>query len=278
VIADHGYGAVLLTLEYLKKRYKIQVRKAIVPLPLQDTAEITEAFARAITPATKLLIVDHITSASALIFPVEAILELAHSKGIPVLVDGAHAPGMLSLKLKELGADFYTGNLHKWVCAPKGCAFIYVAPAWREQIEPGAISHFYGKSLPERFGWTGTFDPSAWLSIPAALEFWENHGWDREGNYRLVQVGRQELAEVLKQPLPHPDSPSLYGSMAVVPFPWGNGKNLRELTHRLYAEHQIEVPFTSYDGRCWLRISGMRYNHASQYTRLASILGGGWGQ
>ncbi len=291
VIADHGYNAVIQALRWLSDRHGVRTRLARVPFPLDDAAQITAAFADAIGPRTRLLIIDHITSATALIFPVAEILALARQAGALTLVDGAHAPGMLPLSLDALGADFYTGNLHKWPCAPKGCAFLYVRPERRERVHPLAISHAYRQGFLLEADWTGTADPSPFLSIPATLDFWEapgspTGGWavTRAANHALVQTGRREIARALGADLPHPDDPALYGAMAAVPFDMtpdpggfpGAAARAAALNTRLYADHRIEVPFTAFDDRIWLRISGQRHNAPEEYARLAEVLAGGW--
>lgn len=270
VIADHAYFAVKQAVRHLVDRCGVRFVPAVIPFPLDTPSQAADAFIAAITPRTRLVIADHVTSATALILPVEEIVVRAGS--VPVLVDGAHAPGMLDLAIGRVGAAFYTGNLHKWLCAPKGCAILHVSPEWRERIHPTAISHAYGSGLLDEFDWTGTFDATAWLSIPAAIDHMEELGVDRVRavNHDLVRTGRALIADALGTELPHPDLPALYGSMATIPFPAsGNGF---ELTARLFAEHRIEVPFTNYDGRSWVRISGQAYNAPADYEKLAGVL------
>ncbi|HNC97667.1 MAG TPA: aminotransferase class V-fold PLP-dependent enzyme [Myxococcota bacterium] len=279
VLADHAYNAVRRSIAYLGHRYGVREALATVPFPLQEAGQIVEAFARAIGPPTRLILVDHITSATALVFPVAEIIALGRQRGIPVLVDGAHAPGSLHLELDRLGADFYTGNLHKWVCTPKGSAFLYVAPAWRDRVHPLVISHGYGAGFEAEFDWIGTADPSPWLCIPAALEFQEGLGWEqtRAYNHALVMEGRELLAHALGVKAPIPDDRRLSVGMAVVPFPGRALPGVQQaLNARMYKEHRIEVPFTAYDDRLWLRVSAQRYNHLDQYRRLAKVLASGW--
>lgn len=281
LIADHAYNAVRRTVAYLHDRYGVRERLAVIPFPLADASQIVDAFAAGLNGRTRLVIVDHITSATALIFPVEEIVTLARQAGVPVLVDGAHAPGMLPLQIEKSGADFYTGNLHKWVCTPKGSALLWVAPAWREKLSPLVISHGYGQGFSASFDWTGTLDPSAFLAVPAALEVGARLGWEniRRHNHQLVQEGRKIIAEALKVELPHPDDPALYGAMAVIPFERaGNARPglPQELTTKLFEQHRIEVPFTNYDHRIWIRIAAQWYNRPEQYRRLADILAAGW--
>lgn len=274
VHADHGYGAVKRALDRLGHRHGVVQVPVVVPFPIAHAEQVVDAFAAAIGPRTRLVIVDHVTSATALVFPVAELVQLCRARGVPVLVDGAHAPGLLDLSLDTLGADFYTGNLHKWVCAPKGAALLWVHPDWRDRAHPRVTSHGYLRGLAPEFEWTGTFDPTAWLAVPAALDHLEELGVERvraEG-HALVQRGREELAEALGVRLPHPDHPGWYGPMAAVLVPWARGEEAPELTARLYAQARIEVPFTSYDERCFVRISGQVYNRPAQYTRLAAVL------
>ncbi len=274
VHADHGYNAVKQALRRLEHRFGVKRVDAKVPFPLADAGQVVEAFAAVIGPKTRLVIVDHITSATALVFPAADLVALAHRHGVPVLVDGAHAPGLLDLDLRALDADFYTGNLHKWVCAPKGAALFWVHPRWRETVHARVTSHGYGNGLAAEFEWTGTFDPTAWLAVPAALDHLDELGLldVRANNHALVQEGRERIAHALGVSLPHPDDASLYGPMAAIPVPWAKASEGPTLNARLYAEHRIEVPFTGYDERCFVRISGQVYNRPEQYVRLAEVL------
>lgn len=274
VHADHGYNAVKKAVLRLEHRYGVRRVEAKVPFPLQHPGQVIEAFRAAIGPKTRLVLIDHITSPTALVLPATELVALAHAHGVPALVDGAHAPALLPLDLDAIGADFYTGNLHKWVCAPKGSAILYVHADWRSRVHAPITSHGYGGGLAAEFEWTGTFDPTPWLSIPAALDHLESLGVDavRTNNHALVQEGRQRLAHALGVPLPHPDDPALYGPMASVLVPWAKAAEGPALNARLYAEHRIEVPFTGYDERCFVRISGQVYNRPEQYTKLAEVL------
>jgi isopenicillin-N epimerase len=277
VATAHAYGAVKQALRFVEERTSTRVVTATVPFPIQSPAQIVEAVAAALSERTRLLVVDHVTSPTALIFPVAELVALAHARGVPVLVDGAHAPGMLPLDLEALGADFYTGNLHKWVCAPKGAAFLWVAAPHRDRIYPLTISHGHGRGLHAEFDWPGTFDPSAWLAVPAALEHFEALGPERvrAETHALVREGRRAIAEALRVELPHPDDPALYGQMACIPFPHREPARwdlLMQLSARMYEEHRIEAPFTAFDARIWVRISAQVYNRPEDYARLARVL------
>jgi len=275
LLANQSYNAVKRTVVYLKDHFGVVPVEANLPFPIQDPEEITAAFAAALTPRTRLLLVDHVISPTALVCPVASLVALARARGIPILVDGAHAPGMVPLHLDALGADFYTGNLHKWAFAAKGSAFVWVGEAWRNRVHPVCISHGYGAGYLPEFDWTGTVDPSAWLALPAALDFHASLPGLNASNHALVQAGRELLAEVLGTELPHPDDPRLYANLAAIAVPGGfdgDFGGLQARGARLFAEHRIEVPFTAYDGRMWVRISGQAYNHPDDYRRLAEAL------
>ncbi len=275
LLADMSYNAVKQTVHYLRDHFGVVPVEAVVPFPLQEPAEVTAAFEGRIGPKTRLLLVDHVVSPTALVWPVADLVALAHAHGVPILVDGAHAPGMLDVQIDALGADFYTGNLHKWAYAPKGTAVLWVAAPYRDRIHPVSISHAYGQGLLAEFDWTGTADPSAWLAVPAALDFHAGLPGLREICHRLVQDGRRVIADALGVPLPHPDDPRLYANLAAIPVPGpfsGNPGDAAARTAALYASHQIEVPFTTYDGRLWVRISANAYNAPEDYRRLADAL------
>lgn len=280
VVTDHGYQGVKNAVLYTADRFGPRVAIARVPFPLQSAEQVVSAIARELNGRTKLLIVDHVTSPTALIFPVAQIVALAHERGVPVFIDGAHAPGMLPLEVDAIGADFYTGNLHKWLSAPKGAAFLCVAPVWRERIHPLTMSHGYQQGLHREFDWTGTQDPSAVLAIGAAIDHWISLGVDdvRASNHALVQSGRALVARALKVDLPHPDDPALYGSMAAIHVPHAekaSSELCARLRNRMFEEHKIEVPFTWFDERVWVRPSAQVYNRPEDYARLAHALESG---
>jgi isopenicillin-N epimerase len=277
LLADSTYNAVKQAARALADRYGVRVVEVRVPFPLDTPDQVTAAYVAAFGPRTRLVVVDHVVSATGCVLPATAIVAEARARGVPVLVDGAHAPALLPLDLSAIGADFYTGNLHKWLCTPKGTAVLSVAPAWRPRMHPLAISHGYGAGLAGEFDWTGTFDPSAWLVVPDAIALFEGFGPDavRASNHALVQVGRVQLAEALGVDLPHPDDPALYAAMASVQVPWAratDGASLNAMSAAMYDQHRIEVPFSAYDDRVFVRISGQLYNAPEDYTRLADVL------
>lgn len=275
LLADMSYNAVKQTIRLLQDQHGVVPVEATIPFPITDPAEVTAAFAAKIGPKTRLLLVDHVVSPTALVCPVDALVALARAHGVPILVDGAHAPGMVDVRLRALEPDFYTGNLHKWAYAPKGSAVLWVGRAWRDRIHPVSISHGYGQGLHAEFDWTGTADPTAWLAIPTALDFHASLPGLQDTCHALVRDGRVVLADALGVDLPHPDDRRLYANLAAIPVPGPfptRPADAAARTAALFAAHRIEVPFTTYDHRLWVRISANAYNHPDEYRRLAEVL------
>ncbi|MBX3246293.1 MAG: aminotransferase class V-fold PLP-dependent enzyme [Myxococcales bacterium] len=286
LITDHGYHAVENAARYVAAREGARVDVAKVPFPLTDPEQVTRAVLDALTPTTRLVIVDHVTSPTGLVFPVEAIARALDARGVDLLVDGAHAPGMLDLDLRALGAAYYTGNFHKWICAPKGAAFLHVRRDRQGPIVPPVISHGLDSTRPrarflETFDWTGTHDPSAVLAIPAALAFVDRWfgGWPRlrESNRALALAARDRLAEVLGVAPPAPDS--MIGSLVALPLPPGGGRPTSHLyTDPLQTElreaHRIEVPIVPWPAppARLVRVSAMPYVTLEDIERLAHAL------
>jgi isopenicillin-N epimerase len=193
---SHVYNAVRLAMRLRVERRGGSYREIAVPLPVSSAEQIAAIVLDAIGPRTRLLVIDHVTSPTAIVFPVEAIVAGCNARGVEVLVDGAHAPGMLPLEVPKIGAAYYTGNLHKWPCAPKGCAFLWVRPDRREGVHPLVVSHHFGEGLAREFGWQGTRDLSAWLTAPRALEFMAELGWEavRTHNHAMAVWVQQRWA------------------------------------------------------------------------------------
>jgi isopenicillin-N epimerase len=271
---DHRYDAVRNTLDRAAAAHGARVVEAQIPFPLASSAQVLDRVEAAITPRTKLMILDQIASPTALIFPVDALVALARSRGIPVLIDGAHAPGQVDVDLQRIRPDFWVGNLHKWICAPKGAAVLVVDPAWQDRVKPVVTSHGYTQGFESEFHWCGTFDPTAWLTAPAAIALHRSQGGARfrAAHHQLVKDGRQVIAEGLDVTLPHPDEPELYGAMATIPLPCPVAQT-PELFTTLREEDRIEVPIIPWGGRAWVRISGFAgYNRPEQYEQLAQAL------
>ena len=276
LMCDQTYNAVKQMVFALADRHGVVPVECRAPFPLRTADELVEAYASGINPRTRLVIVDHVSSPTGIVFPVARIVALARAAGVPVLVDGAHAPGFMPLDLDALDADFYTGNLHKWLCAPKGAAFLWLRDEWRVgKVRPLVVSHGYRMGLAAEFNWLGTVDPTAWLAVPAAIAFAARFPEAAEWNHALVREGRRRVAAALDVELPHPDDRALYGSMAAVPVPQAGRTDfavLSGLNEQMYRRHRIEVPFMGYDGRVFVRISGQLYNAPEQYERLARAL------
>jgi isopenicillin-N epimerase len=290
---DHAYNACRNVLEEIARRTGARVVVVRVPFPVSDPAEITAALVAGATAKTRLLLLDHVTSPTALVLPVAEIVREFEGRGIPVLVDGAHAPGMLPLRLTELGASYYTGNLHKWVCAPKGAAFLHVRPNRQAGLHPAVISHGVNTPRPGRsqfqdeFDWQGTCDVTAWLSVPAALRFCAEllpGGWPElmRRNHSLAVAARELLCERLGLAAPCPAE--MLGSMATLPLPPKLQSPAREsravvarfdpLQTWLFEQRGIEVPLVVWGSPAqrWFRISAHAHNAMADYERLADAL------
>jgi isopenicillin-N epimerase len=277
----HVYGAVRKALHYVAARTGAAVVEAAVPFPAAGDDEIAAAVEQRFSPRTRLLIIDHVTSPTALVVPVARIIAAAKARGLAVLVDGAHAPGMLDLDIPSLGADFYVGNCHKWLFAPKGCGFLWAAQARQTDIHPLVISHGYGMGFLAEFDWTGTRDPSAWLAIGAALDFIDAMDAKRlrDWNHALLLDAVALLKESLRTAVGPP--PALLGSMATIALPTEGGpfagapatfESAKAVHDHLRDRHRIEVPIFLFDERLWVRISAQIYNGRDDYRRLAAAL------
>jgi len=274
LILNHVYPAVDNTISFLANRYGCEVVRADVPMPIVSPQAVVEAVVSKITAKTRIAVIDHVTSFSGLVTPIAEIVSACHSRGVPVLVDGAHAPGMLDLNLNEVGADYYVGNCHKWLWAPKGAAFLYVSPANQDSIHPTAISNLEGEGYPVNFDWTGTKDPSAWLSIGAGLEFHRSLGGTEVASYNhsLVVEGSEMVADALGFELAVPCS--MTGSIRAMRLPGTENsgpEGAAALHDYLAMEHNIEVLVHAYDG-IWLRVSAQVYNELGDYERLIDAL------
>jgi len=266
---DHEYGAIDKTWNFVCRKTGAKIARHAVPLPVTTPEEFVESFWQSVTPRTRVIAISHITSPTALIFPIAAICRRARQAGIFTVVDGAHAPGQIPVDLVELDCDFYAGNCHKWMCAPKGAGFLYARAEHHAIIEPLVISHGWveDSTFVSRNQWQGTRDIAAFLSVPAAIEFQQAHDWDtvREDCHRLVSQARQRIADLTGIPPISPDSPDWFAQMASAPLP---ACDLEELKRRLYEEHGVEVPVFAWDGMNLARISIQGYNTRDDVDRL----------
>ena len=288
LVTDHEYNACRNALDYVAGVAGAKVVVVEIPFAGVTHDEIVDRVLAHVTDRTRLFLVDHVTSQTALIMPVERLVRALRERGVDTLVDGAHAPGFLPLDVTAIGAAYYAANLHKWVCAPKGAAFLHVHENRRRGIHPVSISH--GTNSPRRdrssyhleFDWTGTFDPTPWLCVPAALQFMEravDGGWPEvmRRNRELALDARNLLCRTLEIDPPVPDA--LIGSMASVPLPDGTADAAPSLygdplQDALLYEDAIEVPVVPWPAppKRLLRISAQIYNQRADYEKLAAAL------
>ena len=274
---DHEYGAMDRMWRRLCRQNGAVYQPMPVALPITTAEAIVDALWAGVTPRTRVLFVSHITSPTALIFPVRELCRRARAAGILSIVDGAHALGQIPLHLEEIGADFYTANAHKWLCAPKGSAFLYARPEVQSLVEPLIISWGdtaftpSGRPFLDEQQWTGTRDIAAFLAVPAAIRFWQAHDGDRvrASCHELVRRARAELAAFTQLPPLCPDSPEWFAQMFAVPLPPCDGPRLQA---DLYARHRVEVPVMRWRDRPLLRVSIQGYNSADDVARLLAAL------
>ncbi len=276
VTTNHAYNAIRQTLKFVSEHNGPKVVEARIDLPIRSPQTAVEAVAAAVGPRTRLVVIDHITSPTAVLLPIARIIELCAQRGVDVLVDGAHAPGMLELDVPSLNAAYYTGNLHKWVCAPKGAAFLWVRPDRQKHIHPNTISHFLNQGLAEEFSWQGTRDITAWLCAKNAIDFMARFGWEsvRRHNHELATWAQSRLSRLWEVEPATPLDGSMLGAMATVPLPEAARDlgPIEELQARLYRDYRIEVPVIEFEGRRWIRVSCQIYNTAEQYQRLGEAV------
>lgn len=278
---DHEYAALEKTWAYVARRTGAKIVSVTVPLPLTDEAQFTACLLAGITPKTRVLFLSHITSATALLFPIENIVAEARARGIYTVIDGAHTPGHIPLNLDVLGADFYAGNCHKWLMAPKGSAFLCVRPELQAMINPLVISHgwtpdatepgpFGNTAFIDRLEMQGTRDPAAWLSVPAAIAFRAQHNWGRVADQccDLVQATARRVAKLTGlAAFSNPEfcAPQMV-SMPVPPC------DISDLQRQLIVQYGIEIPCFTWSGHHIVRVSAQGYNTQSQMDHLVHAL------
>jgi isopenicillin-N epimerase len=286
---DHAYNACANALQAVAERSGARVVVARVPFPLSSPEEISDAVLGMASERTRLALVDHVTSATGVIFPVGLLVRTLQHLGIDVLVDGAHAPGMVPVDLQELGAAYYTGNCHKWLCAPKGAGFLHVRKDRLAGIRPLVVSHGANSPRTDRsrfrleFDWMGTRDPSPLVCVPRAIELVGSlvaGRWPevRARNAALARRARALLCEALQVSPPCPES--MLGSLAAVELPPEAGPRPAALPDRdplhllLFERYGIEVPVYAWPGaeRRWIRVSPHLHNSEAQYEFLAGAL------
>lgn len=276
--SNHEYGALDRTWGFLSQQSGFKYINQRVSLPVKSVDQWVQEFWDAVNPNTRVIFLSHITSPTAMIFPVEEICRRARQQGILTVIDGAHAPGQLDLALGTLGADFYTGNLHKWLCAPKGAAFLYARSEVQHLVQPLIVSWGWQSDNPgpspfiDWQQWTGTRDISAFLAVPDAIDFQAAHNWRavRESCHALASDLRQRVTALTGLEALYPDSPRWYRQMGTVPLP--SSVDINDLKIKLYDGYKIEVPLIDWNGYKLIRFSLQAYNSAEDVLALEQAL------
>jgi isopenicillin-N epimerase len=266
---DLEYGACDLAWDWLCGRTGARYVRATVPVPLRDPDALVDALFAGASERTRVLYVSHVTSTTGLVLPVEEIVARARMLGFVTLVDGAHAPAQVALDLASLAADFYAGNCHKWLCAPKGCGFLHVRPEHQDGVDAAIVSWGYadGKTFSERMEKQGTRDPAAWLTVPDAIGFQAERDWDdvRDRCRRLAREARRELCELLGTEPLAPEA--MVAQMATVRLPY----SAADLSQRMFTSHRVEIPVVGAKDDL-LRLSVAAYTTRDDTDRLLAAL------
>ncbi|HSL45325.1 MAG TPA: aminotransferase class V-fold PLP-dependent enzyme [Anaerolineales bacterium] len=277
--SDHEYGACDYTWEAVCGRTGASYIHQPIALPLQTEEESVEHLWQGVTPRTRVIYLSHITSSTALRLPVERICQRAREAGILSVIDAAHAPGQIPVDLQQIGADVVFGNCHKWMLAPKGSAFLYARKEVQSRIEPLVVSWGYhatpdiatGSGFVDFLQWTGTRDPSAFLAVPEAIRFMEEHHWEgvRSECHALLRQALERICELTGMPPLYPLDSDFYGQMGIAPLP---RSDLVTLKSRLYDEFKIEVPLIEWQDKQFIRISIQGYNVQADVDALVDAL------
>lgn len=277
VCLDHQYNAVRQTVNFLADRHRVRLVEAPLAVPVPGPEAVLDAIAGALGPRTRLVIVDHVTSPTALVLPVAEIVALCQARGVPVLVDGAHGPGQITLDLAALGADWYVGNCHKWMFGARGCGFLWARADRTADLHPTVISHGFGQGLAAEFDWPGTRDFTPWLAVPDAIAFLDGLGRQAviAHNDALARAAAGRLAARWGTAIAGPAT--MAGSMATVRLPLDRPATREaglEVNRELWQRHRIEVPVHPVGDGLWVRISAQVYNEPDEYDALAeAVLG-----
>lgn len=276
--SDHEYGALDRTWRYLSQTSGFTYINRPTSLPIQNAEQWVEEFWEGITGQTRVIFLSHITSPTAILLPVAEICRRARRAGIRTIIDGAHAPGQIDLTLDDLGTDFYTGNLHKWLCAPKGAAFLYARPEVQHLAGPLIISWGWESDHPgpspfvDWHQWTGTRDISAFLAVPDAIKFQADHNWQsvRIRCHQLAADLRHRLTSLTGLEPLYPDSPDWYMQMGTVPLP--QSVDICRIKQQLYDDYKIEIPLIQWKDQKLIRFSLQGYNSIEDVLALEEAL------
>lgn len=275
VITDLAYGAVTLAAQAVCARSGAALCTAHIDYPVRSAAQVVDAIARSLTPRTKLAIVDHVTAQTALVLPVADIAAACHARGVPVLVDGAHAPGARHLDIASLGVDWYAANLHKWAHAPRGCGILWAAPERQAQLHAPIISWGRDRGFRHEFEHTATLDPTGYLVAPEGIALLRE--WDFDACVRYMHDLAWEAGRILTTrwatefEIPR----DMVGSMITVPLPAAAGssdEDASQLRLALLVEDRIELQLHAWRGRLWARVSAQIYNEPADVERLADAV------
>jgi isopenicillin-N epimerase len=274
VITSLAYNAVAMAARYVAERTGARLVNVVIPLPLTDAGVVLEAVRAALGPRTRLAAFDHIASMSALTLPVVELTALAKQAGARVLIDGAHAPGQVPLDVPAIGADWYVGNCHKWLMAPRGAGFLWASPEAQALIHPLAISHGLGQGFRTEFAWTGTRDFTSFLCVPDGIAWHAELGGSAlmARNAALAAEAAQLLVERWGTRTLGPAS--LFASMVPVRLPLADAptiENAIALEHRLSDAYRIEAAIMAQGDGLWVRLAAQAYNEIADYERVAAV-------
>jgi isopenicillin-N epimerase len=277
VATNHVYNGVRQLLAAASERNDWTYREIEVQTPVHSPQQILDTVIDGFSDKTKLLVIDHVASITGVVFPVKELVLACKERGIAILVDGAHAPGMLDLNINQLSPDWYVGNLHKWVCGPPGAGFLWVNDAHLENIHPMTISHFYKQGFINEFDWQGTRDITSILCAAIAVQWGEKIGWThiRNHNHSLAVSMQSKLIDAWKGESLSPSNGSMIGSMATVQLPIGFPlveKTVDAMQKWLYDQYQIEVPIMLWQDRTVVRISAQLYTELDDINRLINAV------
>ncbi len=278
--SDHEYGACDNVWSFMSQKTGAAYIHQPVPLPITSLEEIAEYFWQGVTPRTKVIFLSHITSPTALRMPVEKICKRARQAGIITVIDGAHTPGQIPLDLEAIEADFYVGNCHKWMLGPKGSGFLYARRELQHLVEPLVVSWGWGENSPYTTGsdfldsleWWGTKDPSAYLAVPAAIQFIQEYDWDaiQQECHTILEQAVHSISDITGLEPVYPVRSDLFNQMAVIPLP--HIANLSSLQAKLYSDFRIEIPCIQWKDRQFVRVSIQGYNDWSDMEALLVAL------
>jgi isopenicillin-N epimerase len=275
LISDLAYGAIALAAGVVTRDRGATLRTVEMPFPLRDSGDVVDAFVRALTPRTRLVVVDHITAQTALVLPVAAIAAECRSRGVPVLVDGAHAPGSIAVDLAAIGADWYAANLHKWAHAPRSCGILWSRPEHQARLHHPVVSWGSGRGFHAEFEHQATCDPTSYLAAPEGVALLREWDYDAVLTYMhslAVEAGRV-LADRWETALDTPND--MRGAMITVPLPEDAGTTTGDATRlrlSLLVDERIEVQVHAWRGRLWARVSAQVYNDRADFVRLADAV------